>query len=121
MSKTVKCSLCLSRLVFLEDAALALPPLPPLLFLADDLEAEAALFLGILPVYSRSERFLRRNLSSLTEPPGLTKGRKETTMDRDRDDETDTTAAAVVSRLLASPSLSNLLLSSTSTAELVLA
>ena len=42
------------HLVFLvveEDATLALPPLPPLLFLADDLEAAAALFLGITAIY----------------------------------------------------------------------
>ena len=57
-------------LVFLvveEDAALALPPLPPLLFLAEDLEAAAALFLGIMANCGGSSRdddggyvFLRR-------------------------------------------------------------
>ena len=38
-------------LVVEEVPALAFPPLPPLLFLADDLEAAAALFLGITAIY----------------------------------------------------------------------
>ena len=39
-----------------EDVTLALPPLPPLLFLPDDLAAAAALFLAIAEICRESGR-----------------------------------------------------------------
>ena len=50
------------HLVFLdaeEDVTLALPPLPPLLFLPDDLAAAAALFLAIAEICRESGRGYR--------------------------------------------------------------
>ena len=42
-----------------EDVTLALPPLPPLLFLPDDLAAAAALFLAIAAICRESVEMWR--------------------------------------------------------------
>ena len=54
------------HLVFLdaeEDVTLALPPLPPLLFLPDDLAAAAALFLAIAEICRESVEMISKSMA----------------------------------------------------------